>query len=77
MSHRHARYHGSVTDLHGQIFCVNACTCADDACATADEPRYELAQLDGPQLSHVRRASFTVVPDARDNQPGPWAARKD
>jgi len=70
--HRHVRYHGSIAEARGQIFClVGECLCDD--CAEQDWPRYKLVQLDGYELFHVRGESFTVVSDERDYLPGPWA----
>ena len=75
LEHRHARYHGSIAEARGQTFCLaGRCPCDDctDAAEDGWPPRYELAQLDGLHLFHVRGESFTVVPDRRDYLPGPW-----
>lgn len=66
-----ARYHGSVSEAHGQIFAVYECACDLEACIWA-AGRFELYQPDsGWQLLHVRRSSFTFLTDERDDQPDP------
>lgn len=65
------RYHGSLTDLHGEYLYDGPCACDEDeycACCLYDLDRYQLAYDEPPgqdgtrrALLHVRRSSFTVI----------------